>query len=239
MVKSCPLDSQKKIRWMHSRMMYMALSILALILLTSKSCNSDADFDPEARSVAEQEYTLKSIRSEFETAYISDERLVLFNETAKQKMHDLADYLSLYASTHTDSLFKQQIKDVIFRLFNDSSAMVQFFPPHDESKNSTNNDLKTFLEDLDRLPYQSIMIDPSDLKVLESLHYETEGRYSGMLGCKMHISGITDHDTTSLYQGQKEIEIIAVLTEKQFGKENNLKVWQVFLHQIHDQGAAI
>lgn len=224
---------------MKRKVLHTVLSIFALVLLASRSCESDPVFNPESGQQAEEEYDLRSMKSEFETPYLTDEKLVVFNETGRQKMQDLSEYLSLYASRDTDSSFKAQIKDMIFRLFYDSSAVVQLALTQSKTRNDLNENLAGILQELDSSPYQSVMITPSNLKIMEPLHLEKEGRYAGTLDCSIRISGIAENDTTLLYQGLKQIDIVAIRTEKQFGNANRVKVWQVFLDRIHEQGETI
>lgn len=224
---------------MKRMVLHTVLSILALILLASRSCDSDPAFNPESGPQTEEEYDLRSMKSEFETPYLTDEKLEVFNETGRQKMQDLNEYLSLYASMDTDSSFKAQIKDMIFRLFYDSSAVVQLALPQDAGKKIPDQSLAGLLRGIEDTGFQSLLFNSSDLGIDEPLHFENEGRYEGMLDCSIRISGITEKDTVLLYQGLKQIDIVAIRTEKQFGPVNRVKVWQVFLDRIYEQGEAI
>lgn len=219
--------------------LHMVLSILALILLASKSCESDPGIDQEAGSYNEEEYILRSIKSEFETAYLTDEKLRVYNETGRQRMQDLTEYLSLYASRDMDSSFKPQIKNMIFNLFYDSTALVQLNFLQEVNKTGTNENLSVFLQEIENTKYQSVLFSSSDLRIVDPLHLEKDGRCTGILDCHIRISGIMNHDTVMLYQGRKQVDIIAVVAEKHFGDDKSLNIWQVFLDQVREHDAAI
>jgi hypothetical protein len=203
-----------------------------VFMLTSKSCEPDVHTDQEARLKVEQETTLKEIKNEFESEYLFEDRLLAYGKKAKQKLLDFADYLSLYSGKNIDTVFKQQVRDMIYKLFYCKDAIVQLsVVPTDRAGNKKNN-LTDLFNSIDASPYKSIVFVISDLKTIEPLHLESVERYTGKIGCCFSISGITENDTTLLYQTFNHVKIITTRTSKQFGADTSLLIWQVFLAEV-------
>jgi hypothetical protein len=155
-----------------------------------------------------------------------------YGEKAKQKLFDFADYLSLYSGKNIDTLFKQQVKDMIGRLFYNHDAIVQLpvFPAY-RARNKKSNLTDLFCS-IDASRYKSIAFAVSDLKTIEPFHLVNGERYSGKIGCCFNITGITQNDTTLLYKTFNQVNIIATRTSKQFGSGTSLLIWQVFLVDV-------
>jgi hypothetical protein len=217
---------------MTRKILHISLMIIGFIILTSKSCEPDTDIDQEARLKAEKESALKEIKNDFESDYLGETQLMAYGEKAKQKLFDFADYLSLYSGKNIDTLFKQQVKDMIGRLFYNHDAIVQLpvFPAY-RARNKKSNLTDLFCS-IDASRYKSIAFAVSDLKTIEPFHLVNGERYSGKIGCCFNITGITQNDTTLLYKTFNQVNIIATRTSKQFGSGTSLLIWQVFLVDV-------
>ncbi|HJX70796.1 MAG TPA: hypothetical protein VJ346_02555 [Bacteroidales bacterium] len=217
---------------MTRKIIYILLLTTGLFVLTSKSCEPDIDMDEEARLKAEQESTLKEIKNEFESEYLFEDRLMAYGEKAKQKLVDFTDYLSLYSGKDLDTLFRQQVKDMIYKLFYEKDAMIQLSVVLADNTGDKENNLTGLLSGIEASNYQSIGFAISDQKIIEPLHLESTERYTGKIGCCFWISGITEKDTTLLSETINQVKMIATRISKQFGDETSLQVWQVFLYDI-------
>src|SRR4030043_1043351 len=165
---------------MTRKIIYILLLTTGLFVLTSKSCEPDIDMDEKARLKAEQESTLKEIKNEFESEYLFEDRLMAYGEKAKQKLVDFTDYLNLYSCKDLDTLFKQQVRDMIYRLFYDKDAVVQLtVVPGDRTCNKKKN-LTELLHCIDTSPYETIEFNITDLKTLEPLYLDSVDRYAGI-----------------------------------------------------------
>jgi len=217
---------------MTRKIIYILLLTTGLFVLTSKSCEPDIDMDEEARLKAEQESTLKEIKNEFESEYLFEDRLMAYGEKAKQKLVDFTDYLSLYSGKDLDTLFRQQVKDMIYKLFYEKDAMIQLSVVLADNTGDKENNLTGLLSGIEASNYQSIGFAISGQKIIEPLHLESTERYTGKIGCCFRISGITEKDTTLLSETINQVKMIATRISKQFGDETSLQVWQVFLYDI-------
>src|SRR4030042_6635234 len=212
---------------MNRKIIYILLIAIGYIILTSKSCGSDMVNDEEARQKEKQDLIKKEIKDDFESEYLFEDRLMAYGEKAKQKLVDFADYLSLYSNKDLDTLFRQQVKDMIFKLFYEKDAMIQLPVILADNAAYKENNLNGLLSGIGALNYQSIEFAISDLKIIEPLHLESTERYTGKIGCCFRISGITEKDTTLLSETINQVKMIATRISKQFGDETSLQVWQV------------
>jgi hypothetical protein len=217
---------------MTGKIIYIVVLFIGFIILTSKSCEPDMNIDQEARLKAEQDTILKEIRNDFEAEYLFEDKLMAYGEKAKQKILDFADYLSLYSRKDVDTLFKQQIKEMIYRLFYNENTIVQLYINPTNSNGVDEHNLNILLGNIDSSKYQSIEFLISDLRIIEPLHLDSIERYTGKLGCKFRITGITKTDTILLYNKSNRVKIITTRTKKEFGDETSLLIWQVFLFEI-------
>lgn len=212
---------------------YNILLTIGFIVLSSRSCESDTYYmDEESRSQSLQESTLSNIKSQFEAETLSEDQLMIYNKKAREKILDFTDYMSLYSDKDLDNAFKEQIKDVMYRLFSDHDAVVELSVGSEYKAEQINNTLIQLLNNIDESEYQSVDFTISGLKDIELLHFHSTGKYTGKISCEYKITGETGSDTTILYENTVQINIVATLTSKQFGENTSLMIWQVFLGDI-------
>jgi len=217
---------------MNRKIYHIIFLLTGFVILSSKSCEPDVDFDKEAWLIAEQDTIRSEIKEDFKSEYLWGDRLMVYGEKAKQKLLDFADYLSLYSGKNIDTLFKQQVRDMLYRLFYEKDALVELSvaPTNITGKKPAN--LNDLLGRIDASNYQSVVFAVSDLKTLEPLHMESPERYTGMLGCTITIFGITASDTILLNETLNTVKILTTRTKKQFGTGASIQIWQVFLHEV-------
>lgn len=213
--------------------LYILLMIAGFITLTSKSCESDAYNDHEAKLKAKQDSAMKELRNGFESEYLLEDGLMAYGEKAKQKLLDFADYVSLYSGKNIDTLFKEQVRTMIYRLFYSQDAILQLPVVPTNRIGYIKNNLSGLLCSIDSSRYRQLEFEISGLKTIEPLHLDSDKRYSGTIGCQMRISGITGNDTTLVCEKSTEARIIVIQKNKQFGNDRSLLIWQVFLYRIN------
>jgi hypothetical protein len=216
------------------KLIHILLAVIGTIILTSKSCAPEPAYDAETRMRVKQDSVLNQIRSNFVTEYLLEEELVAYGEKARQKLFDLADYLNLYAAEDMDSLWKNQAKEMIYRLFFSRDAVISLQVEAAQKDVKKENRISDLLKDLDASGHRSFVFAIADMRTLEPLHQEGVGRYAGKLGCRFSILALDDQDTTLLNETYKEVTILTTHTSKQFGSAEPMQVWQVFLGEIAD-----
>lgn len=211
------------------RKIHIILFMVGFFLLTSKTCEPEAVMGPE-KTELKQDVLQHEIESEFESDYLVEGKLIAFGEKAGQKLADFADYLSLYSDRQTDTLFKQQVKDMIYRLFYKKDNHIHL---------SFANDISNYLPNLagvfnyiDASAYESLRFHVSEQRLFIPLHLDSMSHYTGKLNSYLSIAAIQGNDTILISQNQIMIKIILIRTQKQFGEEKSLNIWQVFLDDI-------
>ena len=214
------------------KIIHILLLLPVFIILTAKSCGPDIEVVREAILKAEQDTTLMEIKSEFASEYLFEDKLMAYGEKAKQKLLDFADCLCLYSHKNMDTLLKQQVKDMTYRLFYDKDAMLQLcIDVPDKTRNGENN-LAGLLAELEGSDYRSVEFRISDLRTIEPLHLERTDWYTGKLGCRFKITGITENDSLLLSETINQVKMMVTRTSKQFGADTSLLIWQVFLDEM-------
>ncbi|MBN1791500.1 MAG: hypothetical protein JW830_13445 [Bacteroidales bacterium] len=185
------------------------------------------DFEnPETKQAVLQH----EIESEFESAYLVEGKLIAFGEKAGQKLTDFADYLSLYSDRQTDTLFKQQVKDMIYRLFYKKNNHIHLSLENDIINYQPS--LAGVLNYLDASSYESLRFHISDHILYIPLHLDSLAQYTGKLKSDISIIAVKGKDTVLISKYQILTKIKLIQTTKQFGEEKSLTIWQVFLDDI-------
>ncbi len=211
------------------RNIHIVLILIGFFLLTSKTCEPEAGMDPENLRT-KQDILQHEIESEFESDYLIEGNLVAFGEKAGQKLTDFADYLSLYSDRQTDTLFKQQVKDMIYRLFYKKDNRIQLSLANEISHYQSS--LAGVFNYIDASAYESLRFIISNHRPFIPLHQDSIARYTGKLNSYISIAAIKGKDTVLISKNQILIKIILIRTNKQFGEEKSLNIWQVFLDNI-------
>lgn len=212
---------------------YNILLVIGFFILSSRSCESDIyHIDEESRSQSLQESTLSNIKSQFETETLSESQLMTYQRKAREKILDFTDYMSLYADKDLDTAFREQIKNVMYRLFYNHNAIVELSAGSEYKAEHINKTLNHLLSSIDESEYQSVDFTISGLKDIEMLNFESVEKYTGTLACTYKITGNMETDTTILYENPVQVNIVLTLTSKNFGDDTLLMIWQVFLKDI-------
>jgi hypothetical protein len=215
---------------MTQKIIYIVLLIAGFILLSSRSCVPDTDMDQEEGLKAQQDAIRVKMQEDFGSPYLFEDQLMVYGEKARQKLLDFADYLSLYSGKNLDTLFKLQVRDMLYTLFCEPDPLVRLslIPGETSGKRYLSN----LIGSINASDYQSIIFTVSDLKTHEFFQWESNERYTGSLYCHFGITGVADHDTILLYNQCNRVKTVLVQTSKNFGEDQSMLVWQVFLTEI-------
>jgi hypothetical protein len=205
----------------------MLLLFSGFIILSSRSCVPEQDTNRPARLKAAQDSTRMTIRKAFASEYLFENELMVYEEKAKQKLFDFADYLTLYADHQLDTAFKKQLKNMLFRLFyrTDAPLALSVIP----SQPVRNTTLALLLESIDASPYTTIKFIATDTRTFVPMHRENADLYAGLLGTRITITATTENDTILLQDAMLSFRIVTKRTQKKFGAAPPQTVWQVFL----------
>jgi len=202
--------------------------ILAYFLFSSRSCETTEkkNYDLEETALAS---TRDSIRHEFGADALSERSLRAFEEKAKEKLVDFADYLNIYSDKSVDKAFKEQAHQMILDLFISDSTSLIILPRGRMKEDSYT--LKQFL-DLDLLSYydfHAIVFD--SIKISQPLRPTNNHCYSGSLNFSKQVKYFSSFDTSVKVSSISRVDIIATKVRKPFGTDT-LKIWRVFLGKI-------
>ena len=204
--------------------LYIFCALLAWLVFSSRSCVPVSE-----QMISEKTVILEakeSIKSEFESDDLSQKSLRAFEEKARQKLIDFADYINIYFDESIDTIFKAQTHRMIRDLFVSDSVQINRTLFHKKDKGSIL--LIKFLEEKPSVGYQSIRFNFDSINIIEPLHRTDDYYFQGKLIFSSQI-GISDSSNTAfIKQHDMEIDIIASKVHKTFGADT-LQVWGVFL----------
>ncbi len=179
--------------------------LLAFILFSAKRCNDDTE---ENRRLKETELkvVIDSVRNEFKANYLREESLFAYEQKAKQKLRDFADYMNIAHNSALDSAFRVHAETMIKNLF-----YLQQVPM------------------ISRHPTFELFID--SIHVVHPLQRSESSGYQGVLGFRLEIREYTEGDTMLTTPHWEMIDMIATKTASPFGSDT-LKIWKVYLGEI-------
>ncbi|MBW6492402.1 MAG: hypothetical protein K0B15_14560 [Lentimicrobium sp.] len=144
----------------------------------------------------------------------------------QEKLHDFADFLSIYYDQNIDSAMKKQAGNMIVKLFSSEEITIPpFIPGVRWAGNPTLTDLLKN-ENLPEFNSTKILID--SMAVREPLRYSGESLYKGTLTFSTRVISYSSSDSLVSERVKMEAEMLAKKIDKTFGSEN-LRVWGVFL----------
>ena len=202
--------------------------ILAYFLFSSKSCESTERKDSGMEETA-LAITRDSIRNEFESDDLSQKSLRAFEEKAKQKLVDFADYLSIYSDKSLDKAFKDQSQQMIIDLFISESTRVKILPRgkmKEESLPVKQLFSLDFMSD-----YNSLEFIFDSIKISKPLYRTNDLCYTGSLNFSQQVKSFSSFDSSITVASARKVDIIATKVRKPFGSDT-LQIWRVFLGKI-------
>lgn len=206
--------------------------VLGYLLLTAKSCEPDTGPAQELSAENQRNLQMQEVEAAFTATYLTADRIRVFEESGRLKLNDLTDYLNLYAGKDIDTLFRQQARTAIGRLFHTEEALTGFFRSYSRELQGDISSLSGFTAYRERTGFESIHFGITNETVAMPLQPDPHGGYSGEIHYVMRISGIRAGDTVLISDKNARVKIIAARTSKPFGDDHTRLVWQVFLADV-------
>lgn len=204
---------------------YIFVTLLLYLGLSSDSCDSGHQDDAALQKTKLQK-TRELIRNEAESPTLSEQSLRAYEETAKHKLTDFGDFLSIYYDQNIDSAMKNQAGNMIVKLFSSEEITI---PPFIPGVNWTGNPTLTDLFKNGNISeYNSTKILIDSMAVKEPLRYSGESLYQGTLTFRTRVISYSSSDSLISERVKMEAKMLAKKVEKTFGSET-LRVWGVFL----------
>jgi hypothetical protein len=210
------------------RPVYILLLILLYILFTAKSCDNGQE-DVAAREESVAAAVKDSITSAFASDALNNQALRAFEATARLKLYDFRDYLSLLSDSTTSDVFKTKVAEMIGGLFISREVHLDLSCRGmvNENMNLVRHMHHTGFKNID-IP-EGVLFD--SVVVLRSLQKVNDTLYSGELKTGVHYKHSTATGNKMLQRDDKIVQVYLLKHEKVFG-ENSLKVWSVLLGDI-------
>jgi hypothetical protein len=166
-----------------------------------------------------------SIRMAFASDHPDEDKLRAYEETARQKLSDFADYLKIVSDTSMNIKFREQAAEMVKRLFvNGDTDVRNWSKAYSEYDISTLNELLS--EGLSK--GFSLWFQPYMINVITPLSARDDSTYTGKLS--FHQKCIPfDIQTSEVNISQMPgVDIYVIKIAKSFGDER-LSIWEVYL----------
>ena len=211
------------------RILRISALILVYFLSSARSCN-DAGNEDAAFAEAKERAAKDSITSAFSSDSLSPATLRAFELTARYKLTDFADYLQIFTDRSTNPAFKNKAGKMIRDLFISEDVRLEIGSPGHQDKSALR--LKDILgsELKNGQPEERMAFDSIRLK--QTLHRENDTLFSGQLAFRILYSH-AENQQKSLVTGSDNIAEIFLVKRKLIFGTDSLKVWKVFLGEIH------
>ena len=226
---------------MKYRRIYIVILVLGFALWGAPTCDDpdpwenaqilqgvDTKSDPESVLQARKEI-IEKIEKEFDAPMLQKENLIAFEERAKEKLMDFADYINIYTNGTYDEAFRNQAKKMVMdQFYGEVEIKSSIITPHEEDTYS----LYTFMAEFSKLNFELVQLKIKDIEVSESLKYLDSETYTGRISFSRELLGISGQDSVIVSKDIDKIEIILNRTDKIFGNDT-LKVWAVQLGNLY------
>ena len=225
---------------MKYRRIHIVLVVLGIALWGAPTCVDpdpweNVQVQPDGETISDVQTVLQireeiigSIEKEFEATSLDKENLCAFEERAKEKLLDLADYINIYSNKKYYDSFRDQAKKMMLNLFKDDvNTKIDLLDSHEERKYN----LHEFLTEINQIKYDNIKLDVSHVRISDSLKLSENGNYTGDITLSKEINSLTARDTLLISSGMNKVEIIVSRSVKKFGNDS-LKIWNAQLGDI-------
>jgi hypothetical protein len=201
--------------------------ILIYLVCSARTCTEESSTSGKKEEQL-LEAAIDSIRNDTENRAPDYMQLRAFEETARQKLSDLADYLKIASDTSLDIAFRRQAADMAKRLFFSQNPVIRNWSAAYKS-----SDLKTLTDLLNQSlekGFDSWLI-PSQTVVSKELAPVNDSVYSGRLNFRQNLFFANGRKPSADVPGVIEIDIFVIKRLKVFGNEK-LNIWNVYLGDI-------
>ena len=207
-----------------NRTFLILILVMIWLLCSSRTCTEDRNMTAanEAKALAASK---DSIRMAFATDHPDKDKLRAYEETARQKLSDFADYLKIVSDTSMNIKFREQAAEMVKRLFVNGDTDVRNW-----AKGYSEYDISTLNELLSKGLSKgfSLWIRPDTINVITPLAARDDSTYTGTLS--FHQKCIPfDIQTSEVNISQMPgVDIYVIKMLKSFGDES-LSIWEVYL----------
>jgi hypothetical protein len=202
--------------------------LLIWLLCSADGCN-DGTYVAERRE-EKQISTLKdSVSAVFEAGTPGDNLLKAYEETAKQKLIDFADYLKIASDSSVNNIFRAQAAEMAGKIFVSGSSDITYWNKHSSASGRIRVDslLKNSL-----LNTMTSFIQPVQIIIQQSLKMKNDTVYEGKLSFHPQRNLFSKNDSSEPGNDILLIDIYAVRKLKSFGTKT-LSIWEVCLGDIN------
>lgn len=198
------------------------LFFLVLFAIYAPSCVDEQELARRKEIILDE--AIDEIQAEFETEYLSEASLFAFEEKAKQKLSDFADYLHIMSDTSLDISFRMRAGEMIKSTFLSEQNTVFLESTH-----------KNFeVGHLINLCIKNHFVIPKftidSIAVNEPLHRSKKHFYTGSLSFVQKITKASLPNNTPY--SPKTIAHIYILKENKVFGTDTVRVWNVRLGNI-------
>jgi hypothetical protein len=194
---------------------------LSIVILTL-GIDLFSQVDVEQNNFQRAQNTLTNIKqSSFE--------LEGFEGRAIQKLEELAGYIEIISNKEYDLTFREHALSMAKKMFYGEDIKIS---NSDKNLSSlTQMDLNDYLNTILKTGYAKIVVEISNKEYLENLSQNKSDAYSGRIFFSQTNSYYNQKEIQNKTTEKKEVEIILIKTEKNFGKRSQ-NVWNVYLGNI-------
>jgi hypothetical protein len=207
--------------------------ILIYLICSARSCNEDGNMK-ELNEEKLLSASKDSIKKVFEVDSPTDQLLVAYEATAKQKLTDFADYLKITSDSSMDIRFRQQAVEMAVNLF-----VSREIDTRNWSKAYPEPNLYNLEQLLERSLSQgmSCWFKPLQINVKAPLTLENDSTFTGALSFCQQCLPFDKPNLPGSISSMLVIDIYALKKVKSFGKEH-LRIWEVYLGDIYWSGSS-
>ena len=211
------------------RFLRISALILVYFVASARSCN-DAGKEDAAFAEAKERAAKDSIASAFSSDSLSPASLRAFESTARYKLTDFADYLQIFRDSSTTAAFKKKAGQMIRDLFISEDVRLEIARPGRRVEKGGS------LKDMLKLEMQDSRMEEKrtfdSIRIKQPFHRENDTLFSGQLAFRILYSDAEKQLKPRVSGSDIIAEIFLVKRKLIFGTDS-LKVWKVFLGEIH------
>ncbi len=209
------------------RIYYIFIMILIYLICSSDGCTDDSTM----REIREENLIVAikdSVRNVFETDSVSVRFMRAYEETARQKLIDFADYVKIVCDTSLDINFRRQAAEMALQLFVSERVKVGDWDISDPATNQMT--LEQYLDNTLSRGMTS-WVRPFQISIMTPLTWKNDSTLAGTLSFHTRRIPFSDQDAVDSTSKVFVADFFVIRKEKLFGSEQ-LRIWEVFLGDI-------
>jgi hypothetical protein len=191
------------------------------------SCSSGLRKEARIDDIAKKDsFAMANATYEFENDSLSAASLKAFEMRAKQKLHDVADYIQMLSDHALDKSFRMQAKQMMLDVFWDASSMISL----DTSSvlKPTKFEISNFVDDMLASRFPKLKVEISKVKTLYGLKRKDKDTYEGQLTYWQTVYRIDPTKKVKLNEHKMNANILLTRIRKTFGTSTK-EIWIVFV----------